>query len=78
MNNQQIADRESAKIDEAELINDDKPLREYEQREIDETLVALEQSISDLRVLFDKVITGSQERNKIVIETIEKLTNLVK
>ena len=78
MNNQQIADRESAKIDQAELINDDKDLREYEQRLHDETLVALEQSISDLRVLFDKVITGSQERNKIVIETIEKLTNLVK
>ena len=78
MNNQQIADQESAKIDQAELINDDKPLREYEQRLHDETLVALEQSISDLRVLFDKVITGSQERNKIVIETIEKLTNLVK
>jgi len=73
-----IADRESAKIDQAELYEEDWVLREYEQREIDETLVALEQSISDLRVLFDKVITGSQERNKIVIETIEKLTNLVK
>ena len=33
MNNQQIADQESAKIDQAELINDDKPLREYEQEQ---------------------------------------------
>lgn len=67
-----------AAIDEAELMREDQALREYEQRQIDETLVALEQSISDLGVLFDKVITGSQERNKIVIETIEKLNHLIK
>ena len=79
MDNQQIADQESAKIDNAELMEEDKELAEYEenQRMLDDALHALTVETDMLIKLMDKVHTSSIQRNQIIKETIEKLNTLI-
>jgi preprotein translocase subunit SecA len=79
--NQQIADQESAKIDHAELMEEDKPLRKFEndetQRILDDTLHALTVETDMLLKLMDRVQKATEDRNKTIKETIEKLNTLL-
>ena len=86
MTNEQIADQASARIDQAELLEEDKAVneiyneqekRENLQRTLDETIYTLKQESDALNRLLDRMITTSEERNKIVKDTIIKLYKLI-